>query len=145
MSTVLNQANNKVLTSHPNLGKILISTLFAQSMTTPIDPLAIVPEDYPLILSQSFGSACGLTALLLVLEREEDKTQVEIKEKMMKAWKGMWVENFQKSLSIYMTTLEEVSNNEELPQPEEYQLGFNRALAAAEKSARISLGLEVEK
>lgn len=110
----------------------------------PVNPLAIIPADYPLILSQSFGSSCGLTALLLILSEMPEKEATNIKEKMLGAWKGMWVANFQSSMSAYIADLSEYEDphgEDEMPQPEEYQLGFNLALAAAEKSARQSLGL----
>lgn len=112
----------------------------------PVNPLAIIPADYPLILSQSFGSCCGLTALLLVLSEMEDQTEAtRIKETMLKAWKNMWIGTFQGSMAQYNVELSETDDEDEMPQPEEYQLGFNLAMAAVEKSARESLGLGASK
>ena len=108
----------------------------------PLDPLAIVPDEYPLILSQSFGACCGLTALLLALEQLPEEERNPVKERMLKAWKSMWVDNFQKGLTLYNDALAKTTNSVQLPQPEQYQIGFNRALATAEKSARVSLGLD---
>lgn len=109
----------------------------------PIDPLALTPDQLPSVLAQSFGSACGLTALLLALEHLPEDEREPAKERMLNAWKRMWVETFQRGMTQYNDVLAKVTNSIQLPQPEEYQLGFNRALAAAERSARISLGMEV--
>lgn len=136
----------KHLTSNPKPNTICLDPPNQASMQDlPIDPLAIVPSEYPLILSQSFGSACGLTALLIVLETLPEDQQNEIKRRMMGAWKKMWMENFQEGITRYSETLSKISHADALPQPEELQLGFNRALGAAEKSAKISLGMGVEK
>jgi len=112
----------------------------------PVDILAIVPADYPLILSQSFGSCCGLTALLMCLSEVPPEEATRIKETMLKAWKNMWVDNFQRSITAYIADMsEDDESDERMPQPEEYQLGFNLAIANAEKSARESLGMEAAK
>lgn len=108
-----------------------------------VDPLALTPEQLPAVLAQSFGAACGLTALLLALEHLPEDERLAVKERMLGAWKRMWVETFQRGMTEYNDVLSKVTNSVQLPQIEDYQLGFNRALAAAEKSARISLEMEV--
>lgn len=99
-------------------------------------------EDYTLNIMQSFGGACAVTALLLVLESYEPDEQTRIKEKMLSVWRKNWLGTFQRDLLRYNGVLGRVENGSKLTQTEDIQTELNRALAAAEKSARIALRME---
>ena len=99
----------------------------------------LTQDEYPEALAASFGAACGLTALHLVLEKMDKVEQDHIKENLVSVWKKTWQSSFQETMKTYVGDLGKVRNVGKLPQPEEYQLLFNQALAAAERSARVSL------
>lgn len=102
----------------------------------------ILSDEYALNIMQSFGGACAVTALLLVLEGFELEEQRAIKEKMLSVWKRNWRETFQRDLIRYNGVLEKVENSGVLDQTEDMQIAMNQSLAAAEKSARIALRME---
>lgn len=103
---------------------------------------ALLSDIDHLAIRHSFGAACGITALHLVLERFSPETQLSIKRGVIDNWKGMWRETFQRQVAEYTNTLNQVSNSHHLDQPEDYQQAFNVALAEAEKSARVTLRME---
>lgn len=95
-----------------------------------------------LAIRHSFGAACGITALHLVLERFSPEAARDIKEGVLANWRGMWHETFQRQVAEYTQTLGKITNSHHLEQPEDYQQAFNAALAQAEKSARVTLRME---
>lgn len=105
---------------------------------------AFLPEEYAINIMHTLGAACGVTAFHLALEdREPDEAQ-QIKENLLKVWLAQWRANFNKDVLEYNEALSEVKNSAKMPQPEEYQLGFNRMMAIAEKTARVALRMEDE-
>lgn len=109
-------------------------------------PEAYLPEDYAMTMLQSFTASCGVAALIFVLQEKPEEEAIKTKEAIIKTWKKTWLDKFQNDMQNYNEVLADstTTKTEDFPQPEEYQLGFNRALAVAEKSARVSLGLEDE-
>lgn len=93
---------------------------------------------------QSFSASCGIAALVIALEEREPEEAIKIKETLIKAWKDSWVAQFKMDIEEYNQILADslTTKTEEMPQPEEYQTGFTRALKMAENTARKSLGLE---
>lgn len=109
-------------------------------------PEAFLPESYALTMIESFAASCGTAALVLVLEDQPEEEAAKIKETIITAWKKTWRDKFQRDMEEYNRDLADskTTKTEHFPQPEEYQLGFNRALASAEKTARISIGAETK-
>lgn len=101
-----------------------------------------LPNEYAMTITQSFAAGCGITALLLVLEGKDVKTQRAVKEQVINIWKRQWVDIFQRDLARRNEILCKVEGGDVLQQPEELQVAFNAYMAMAEKSARVSLRLE---
>jgi len=79
----------------------------------------------------------------MILQNLEEDESRKIKELIVARWKTTWIERFRLDVSVYNDILSDspTTKTEDEPQPEEYQLGFNRALAEAEIQARTVLGL----
>ncbi len=95
-----------------------------------------------LAIRQSFGAACGVSALHLMLADRSEEERFSIKNQVISTWRAAWQEAFQQEMKSYMSALSTLSNAHKLDQPEDYQQAFNDALADAEKSARIALRME---
>jgi hypothetical protein len=95
-----------------------------------------------LAIRQSLGICCGVTALHLILEKMSPTESAAIKESIIETWRGMWRETFQRQMAEYTMTLNKVTNSHKLDQPEDFQEAFNKALADAEKNARVTLRME---
>ncbi len=104
------------------------------------DPLL---QDYTPKIMQSFGSACGVGAFLLVLDLYPEEERDPYKERLLTIWRNNWLQTFQQDLDRYNADLNQVTNGHRASQPEDLQIELNQCLAAAEKSARIALRMEV--
>lgn len=122
----------------------MIGGLSPKRKPVPKLPKAFLPESYAMTMVQSFSASCGIAALVIALEDREPEEGIKIKETLIKAWKDSWVNQFKEDIEEYNQILADslTTKTEDLPQPEEYQLGFTRALKMAENTARKSLGLE---
>ncbi len=100
---------------------------------------AFLPEEYAINIMHTLGAACGVTAFHLALEDRDPDERREIKENLLKSWLAQWRVNFGRDITEYNETLSKTTNAHKLPQPEEYQLGFNRIMAVAEQTARVAL------
>lgn len=107
--------------------------------------IPVLTEFDQLAIMQSFGAACGTTALLVAIEDFEPETQREIKEKVITQWRGAWMDVFRDRMFTYNESLSKMTNSHKIAGPEDFQQAFNGALRAAEKTARISLRLEEAK
>lgn len=103
----------------------------------------VLTEFDQLTIQQSFAAACGLTALHFVLEAYPDEKRRQIKEDIVKQWRGSWKESFQSYMDRYMAVMRSTTNSHQLDQPEDFQQAFNAALAEAERVGRISLRLDI--
>lgn len=105
---------------------------------------AFLPEEYAINIMHTLGAACGVTAFHLAIEDKSPEEQAAIKENLLRTWLAQWQVNFSRDITEYNQTLSKVTNSHQLPQTEDYQLGFNRVMAVAEKTARVALRMEEE-
>lgn len=105
---------------------------------------AYLPEEYAINIMHTLGAACGVTAFHLAIEDRDPAERREIKENLLKSWLAQWKVNFSRDITEYNETLSKVTNPDKLPQPEEYQLGFNKVMKVAEQTARTALRMDEE-
>lgn len=107
-------------------------------------PEAFLPGEYANGMLESFFFSCGVTALVMILNELPQEDADRIRNLLLEKWRAGWQTRFKGDMSIYNDILSDspTTKTETLPQPEEYQLGFNRAMADAEKAARHALGMK---